>query len=198
MKIIHSKIVPLPRTDIDTDLIIPADFLKITDKKGLGSHVFERLRAADADFPFNLAKYRDAQILVTGRNFGCGSSREHAPWALYDWGIRVVIAPSFADIFYSNALKNGILPLVLDEKVVEGIFENEKVSFGKYEIEVDLQKQLVTFPDGNSEGFALDPYRKECLIKEIDDLEYLIENMKNIEEFEKKHAEHIFFNTQVL
>lgn len=198
MKIINSKIIPLPRSDIDTDLIIPADFLKITTKEGLGQHVFERLRAADADFPFNLEKYQGGQILVSRKNFGCGSSREHAVWALYDWGIRVVIAPSFSDIFHSNAMKNGLLPVVLDEEIVEKIFADERNNSGKYEVKVDLPKQTIALPDEEIVTFQMDPYRKECLIKGMNDLDYLLSSMKEIQEFDKKHSKNIFFDTSVL
>ncbi len=197
--IIKSKIMPLPRADIDTDLIIPADFLTTTDKKGLGEHVFARLRMMEGNFPFNLKKYRDAKILVTRKNFGCGSSREHAAWALKDWGIEVVIAPSFSDIFFSNAMKNGILPIILEEKVVEWIFEEEKEKNG-CELEVDLVKQIVKIP-GKKDGFAMfaiDSYRKECLLKDMDDMDYLVSQMNEIEKFDKKHAANIFFDTKVL
>ncbi len=196
-KIIKSKIIPLPRADIDTDLIIPAEFLTTTTKEGLGEYVFARLKMMEANFPFNLKKYKDARILVTRKNFGCGSSREHAAWALIDWGIEVVIAPSFADIFFSNALKNGILPIVLEEKVVEEVFAMEK-SAGDFELEVNLAKQIVKMPNGVVHTFSIDPYRKECLLKNMDDLDYLLSQMKKIEKFDKNHAGKIFFDTKVL
>lgn len=192
-EIIKSKIVPLPREDIDTDLIIPADFLTTTDKKGLGEHVFARLRVMEPDFPFNLRRYQGASILVVKKNFGCGSSREHAVWALRDWGIEIVIAPSFADIFFNNAMKNGILPIVLDEKIVNEIF-----AAGDCEIEVNVAAQKVILPSGEVFNFQIDPYRKECLLKGMDDLDYLVSRMFEIERFDKKHAENIFFDTKVL
>jgi len=192
-KIIHSKIVPLPRSDVDTDLIIPAEFLTTTTKKGLGEHLFARLRMMEENFPFNLAKYRDAKVLVVRKNFGCGSSREHAAWALKDWGIEVVIAPSFADIFYNNALKNGILPIMVDEKVVEKIF-----AIGDCEVEVRVEEQKTVLPDGESVEFQIDPYRKECLLKNMDDLDYLLKNMSEIEKFDKEHLKNIFFDTKIL
>ncbi len=194
MKIIKSKIISLNRKDIDTDLIIPADFLKITTKDGLGKHVFERLRSMDPAFPFNLPKYRGAKILVTGENFGCGSSREHAAWALRDWGIRVVIAPSFADIFFNNSMKNGILPIKLSTEVIDKIFSEELAS-GNYVIEVDLPNQRVILNDEEVHEFQIDSYRKECLIKEIDDMDYLIDNIDAIKKYDKKHSQHIFFDT---
>lgn len=195
-EIIKSKIVPLPRSDIDTDLIIPADFLTTTSKHGLGQHVFARLRIMEADFPFNLKKYRDARILVTHRNFGCGSSREHAVWALRDWGIEVVIAASFADIFFNNAMKNSILPIILDEGIIDKIFVAEKAQ-ENYKIEVLVKEQKVIF-DGEIYDFKIDSYRKECLLKDMDDLDYLLSQMKKIESFDKKHAKKIFFDTKVL
>ncbi len=192
-EIIKSKIVPLPRADIDTDLIIPADFLTTTSKKGLGEHVFARLRIMEANFPFNLEKYHGARILVTKKNFGCGSSREHAAWALRDWGIEIVIAPSFADIFFNNAMKNGILPIVLEEKIVNEIF-----AAGDCEIEVNVAAQKVILPSGEVANFQIDPYRKECLLKGMDDLDYLVSRMAEIERFDKRHSKNMFFDTTVL
>ncbi|MEK7672831.1 MAG: 3-isopropylmalate dehydratase small subunit [Patescibacteria group bacterium] len=198
MKNIRSKIVPIPRKDIDTDLIISAEFLTVTDKKGLGEHVFERLRVSDPDFPLNFEKYKGAEILVARSNFGCGSSREHAAWALFDYGIKVVIAPSFSDIFYSNAMKNGILPLILEEKTVEEIFEDEAMNSGEYVVSVDLPNQIIELADGQKYEFKIDPYRKECLIKGMDDMDYLLENIAEINKFDKKHKNFIFFDTKNL
>lgn len=192
MQIIKSKILPIRRNDIDTDLIIPADFLRVTGKNGLGKHLFGRIRDE-----LELDKYHGAQIMVAGENFGCGSSREHAAWALYDWGIRVVIAPSFADIFYSNALKNGILPVVLDKAIVDKILDSSEIlRCRKYNIEVALESQIVTLPDGTDYHFEIDPYRKKCLMKGIDDFDYLLANMDVIREFEKEHP--VFFDTSRL
>lgn len=183
-EIIKSKIIPLPREDIDTDLIIPANFLTTTSKKGLGEHVFARLKIMEPDFPFNLKKYFGAKVLVTRKNFGCGSSREHAAWALRDWGIEVVIAPSFSDIFFSNAMKNGILPIILEEKVVNEIFV-----LGDCEVEVNLKNQKVVLKNGEVCDFQIDPYRKECLLNNMDDLDYLVSQMAEINKFDKKHYE---------
>ena len=192
-EIIKSKIVPLPREDIDTDLIIPADFLTTTDKKGLGEHVFARLRVMEPDFPFNLRRYQGASILVVKKNFGCGSSREHAAWALRDWGIEIVIAPSFADIFFNNAMKNGILPIVLEEKIVDEIF-----AAGDCEIEVNIAAQKVILSNGEVFNFKIDSYRKECLLKDMDDLDYLVSRMPEIQRFDREHLRNIFFDTNVL
>jgi 3-isopropylmalate/(R)-2-methylmalate dehydratase small subunit len=189
MEIIRSKVLPLPRKDIDTDLIIPADFLSRTTKEGYGEYLFDRLRKMEADFPFNLEKYQDAEVLVVRENFGCGSSREHAAWALADWGIKVVVAPSFGDIFFSNAMKNGILPIVLESELVEKIF-----AAGDIEVVVDLPKNTIEIPGVGNYEFAIDPYRKECLIKGIDDMDYLLEHMSDIAEFDREHAKHIFFD----
>lgn len=182
------------RRDVDTDLIIPGEFLTVTDKVGLGQHVFARLRADDPEFSFNLDKYQGAQILVARDNFGCGSSREHAAWALYDWGIRAVIAPSFADIFFNNSMKNGIVPIVLDDEIVETIFEREGSLDSDYVIEVDLPEQRVVLPGGEIHQFEIDPYRKECIVKGMDDLDYLLSNMPEIKAFDQKHREEIFFD----
>lgn len=186
MKIVRSKIIPVDRNDVDTDLIIPADYLKITDKKGLGKHLFERIRG---DIGLGAAEGRS--VMVAGDNFGCGSSREHAAWALKDFGVQVVIAKSFADIFYNNALKNLILPVVTGADVVD-----ELMSFDG-EIEVDLEKMVVKF-DGKEVGFELEEYRRECLLNEMDDLDYLLSNMEAIESFDKKRAKKLFFNVSAL
>lgn len=195
MQIIHSNIIPLPRADIDTDVIIPAEFLTVTTTKGLGKHLFARLREIDADFPFNQEKYRNAQILVTRRNFGCGSSREHAAWALNDWGIQAVLAPSFADIFYSNALKNKIIPIVLDDKTIEKIFALESQT-SSYEVTIDLIAQTVKLPGGETHTFDIDPYRKECLIKGYNDIDYLISVLPHIAKYEQEHHKKLFFDMQ--
>lgn len=190
MKIIESKILPIPRKDIDTDLIIPADFLTTTTKEGLGQHVFDRLRKMEPDFPMNLPEYQDAQILVAGDNFGCGSSREHAPWALADWGIQVIIAPSFANIFHTNALNNGILCITLPEQVVDQIFQTA-------EVKVDLPNQTVTFAN-QTHNFEINPYKKTCLIENLSDMDYLLKHLPQIQEFEQQHQKNLFFHLQNL
>ncbi len=193
MKIVKSKIVPLNRSDVDTDLIIPAEYLTTTVKVGLGKYLFARLKEMDEYFPFNLEKYRDAQILVAGRNFGCGSSREHAAWALSDAGIRVVVSSMFADIFYNNALKNGILPLVVEEKIIDEIFEREAVD-GGYEMTVDLERQILILADGRMVAFEIDPYRRECLMLGMDDMDYLAANFEKIETYYIERKKNLFFD----
>jgi 3-isopropylmalate/(R)-2-methylmalate dehydratase small subunit len=190
MKIIESNYISLARKDIDTDLIIPAKFLTTTEKSGLGQHVFSNLRAMDKNFPFNLPEFADCKILVARDNFGCGSSREHAAWALKDWGIEVIIAPSFADIFFTNAQKNGILPVILPREIVEGLLVEAK---DPQKITVDLPEQKVKI--ANEEyNFEIDPYRKECLIKEMDDLDYLISQISSIKKIDQKRKEKLFIN----
>lgn len=174
MNKIISQTVCIPRSNIDTDLIIPAKYLSTTSREGLGEGLFAELRRTEKNFPLNDKRNRDAKILITGENFGCGSSREHASWALRDWGIQAIIAPFFADIFYNNALKNQILPIALPKKVVE------KIS-GK--VKIDLEKQIVKLQNGETHKFEIDPYRKECLLMEIDDFDYLLKNINTIKRF---------------
>ncbi len=195
MKIIKSKIIPVNRKDIDTDLIIPADFLTTTVKTGLGKHAFDHLRKTDPEFPMNLAKYDGASILLAGDNFGCGSSREHAAWALADAGIKVVIAPSFANIFFTNAMNNNILCVTLPEDTTQEIFKTE-VQNGAYEITVDLPEQKIVLEDGKEFGFEINPYKKECLIEGMDDIDYLLKYLPEIQEFEKEHDKKLFFHLE--
>lgn len=187
MKIVKSKIVPVKRRDVDTDLIIPAEFLRTTEKSGLGKYLFARIKEE-----LNLDDYKGAKIMVAGDNFGCGSSREHAVWALKDWGIEIVIASSFSDIFYSNAVKNGLLPVILESRIVAKIFD------ANYRVTVDLPKQTVILSDGKIYNFEIDPYHKECLIKDMNDLDYLLANMDAIRQFDKGHSKYLFFNLSKL
>ena len=154
MKSIKSQIIPLPYEDINTDLIHPAEFLTTIVKHGLGQHLFATMRKMNPSFPLNLKKYDSAKIIFRRRNFGCGCSREHAAWSIVDRGIHVVIAPSFADIFYSNAIKNHLLPLVLDAEIIEHIFTWEKQS-SEYVVSVDLVEKKVTLPDKTSYSFEI-------------------------------------------
>lgn len=181
-----SQVVSVALPDIDTDVIIPAQFLTTTTKVGLGEHLFQRIKEGDPSFPLNKKKYAEAKVLITGANFGCGSSREHAAWALYDYGFRVVIASSFADIFYSNALKNKILPIVLPQTVVQQMIKDEKES-EHYVVEVALFEQSLFLPDGKSFTFEIDPFRKECLLQDMDDLDYLNSKKEAIASYMKKH-----------
>ena len=182
---INSQIIPLPLKDVDTDMIIPAEYLRQTGKEGLGKHLFTRLRSADENFPFNLEKYRDARILVAHENFGCGSSREHAAWALTDWGIKAVIAPSFADIFYKNALNNGVLPVPLKSGVVESIF-----AAGDVAAEIDVKSQSVSLSDGSHFSFDIEPFHKELFLSGGDALDFLLARKDKIKghfEAQQKH-----------
>lgn len=197
MNIITSQIIPVNRSHIDTDLIIPAEFLRSVTKKGFGQHLFARLRTSDKNFSFNLDKYRGSKILITGTNFGCGSSREHAAWALADWGIRIIIASSFADIFYQNALNNKILPIILPEQEIEKIFEEEKQQT-TYEITVDLFNQNMVIPSGRTYSFSIDPYKKECLLFGMDDFDYLLSKRFQIESYEQKNKNRRFLDTHTV
>jgi 3-isopropylmalate/(R)-2-methylmalate dehydratase small subunit len=165
---------PLPIVNLDTDKIYPAVYLKTIRRTGLAQWLFHEIRfrpdgSEDPDFVLNQAPYRDAQILIGAENFGCGSSREHAPWALLDFGIRVIIAPSFADIFYNNCFKNGILPIALPKVIVEQLMEDAGKG-ANATMTVDLESQTITRPDGEKVSFELDPFRKHCLLHGIDDI----------------------------
>ena len=184
--------VVLAVDNIDTDQIIPARFLKVTDKRGLGDSLFcDWRRRADGtpnpDFPLNRPDATGAQILVAGANFGCGSSREHAPWALVGWGLRVVVAQSFADIFKQNAMKNGLLPVAVDGSVHERIIQARHVD-PRAVLSVDLPAQTVTLAGEQLARFDIDPFAKECLVHGIDELGYLLERVSDIERHEAKHA----------
>ncbi len=179
-----SRTVVLRETNIDTDQIIPARFLTTTERKGLGRYAFNDWRtlpdgSPDPDFPFNRPENADAQILVAGRNFGCGSSREHAPWALVDLGLHAVISSEIADIFRSNALKNGLLPIVLDEAVVDDLLDRPGI-----ELHIDVAARSVTLPDGRSFSFPLDAFARTCLLEGVDQLGYLLKQAPAIERFE--------------
>ncbi len=181
---------PLPLANVDTDKIIPARFLKTIRRSGLGVHLFDTLRydeqgAERPDFVLNRAPYRGAQILIAHENFGCGSSREHAPWALLDFGIRAVIAPDFADIFHNNCFKNGILPIVLPREQCEALMEDAE-SGANARIIVDLAAQTVSRPDGETYGFEIDPFRKRCLLEGLDDIGLTLEKAPSIDAYEAK------------
>jgi 3-isopropylmalate/(R)-2-methylmalate dehydratase small subunit len=181
---------PMPLVNIDTDMIIPKQFLKTIKRTGLGVHLFEEMRyttegAEVPDFVLNQPAYRDAQILVAGDNFGCGSSREHAPWALLDFGIRCVISTSFADIFYNNCFKNGILPVILPQEAVEHLMDDASKG-SNARITVDLEAQTVTASDGRSYSFDIDPFKKHCLLNGLDDIGLTLKNVAAIDAFEAR------------
>ncbi len=181
---------PLPMINVDTDMIIPKQFLKTIKRTGLGKNLFHEMRYDEngkeiADFVLNKAPYRQAVILVSGDNFGCGSSREHAPWALLDFGIRCVIAPSFADIFYSNCFKNGILPIALPKADVDKLMDDAMRGANAI-VSIDLEAQEIKGPDGKSIAFEIDAFRKRCLLEGLDDIGLTLQKAANIESYEAK------------
>ena len=191
-------VAPMDRANVDTDLIIPKQFLKSIRRSGFGPHLFDDLRYLDEgqpgqdcstrpqnpEFPLNHERYQGASILLARENFGCGSSREHAPWALEDHGFRCIIAPSFADIFYNNCFKNAILPIVLDDEIVDLLFQQMYASEG-YELTVDLEEQQVSTPDGDVYSFEVDEFRRHCLLKGLDDIGLTLEDADKIRAYEQ-------------
>ena len=189
-KNITAVAAPLPEVNVDTDKIIPKQYLKTIERTGLGKGLFSELRYNDdgtenEDFVLNKSQYRNAKILVAGDNFGCGSSREHAPWALLDFGIKVVISTSFADIFYNNCFKNGMLPIVLDEKEVSLLME-ETERGSNATLTVDLESQDITTSDGNKINFKIDKFLKHCLLNGLDDIALTLEKNSEIGSYEDK------------
>jgi 3-isopropylmalate/(R)-2-methylmalate dehydratase small subunit len=176
--------VPVAIRDVDTDLIIPAQYLTSISRGGYGENLFRRLRDTDPNFSFNQSKYKGAQILVADDNFGCGSSREHAVWALRDYGIKAVISKSFADIFYNNSAKNGLLLVKLPDDVVDRILTDSQAK-ESYCLTVDLSAQFVETPDGQRVPFAFDEFRKYCLLNGLDDIEYIRAQENDIASFRK-------------
>ncbi|MBX2834042.1 MAG: 3-isopropylmalate dehydratase small subunit [Micavibrio sp.] len=188
--VLKAKAAPLDLMNVDTDIIIPKQFLKTVKRTGLGVSCFYNIRYDDngqplADFPLNQPQHKGAQILITGDNFGCGSSREHAPWALLDMGFRCIIAPSFADIFYNNSFKNGILPIALPQEQVSQLMQSAQDEPDAL-IEVDLDKQTVTRGNQFSFEFEVDPFRKHCLLNGLDDIGLTLEKKSAIEAYEEK------------
>ncbi|HYM04464.1 MAG TPA: 3-isopropylmalate dehydratase small subunit [Stellaceae bacterium] len=182
---------PLPMINVDTDKIIPKQHLKTIQRTGLGKVLFDEMRYRDdgsenPDFVLNKSAYRKAKILVAGENFGCGSSREHAPWALLDFGISCVIASSFADIFYNNCFKNGILPIKLPQKVVDELMDDAR-NGANARLAIDLANQTITRPDGAVVPFEIDPFRKHCLLNGLDDVGLTLEKVPAIASFEEKN-----------
>ncbi|OUR67709.1 3-isopropylmalate dehydratase small subunit [Bermanella sp. 47_1433_sub80_T6] len=199
---LHSGIVaPMDRANIDTDMIIPKQFLKSIKRSGFGPNLFDELRYTDVgqpdadnsgrplnpDFILNREPYNKASVLLARDNFGCGSSREHAPWALEDFGFRVVIAPSFADIFYNNCFKNALLPIVLDEAIVDGLFKDVAAQEG-LELTIDLESQKIIKGDGEEIPFEVDAFRKHCLLNGLDDIGLTLQDSDQIKAYEKKRS----------
>jgi 3-isopropylmalate/(R)-2-methylmalate dehydratase small subunit len=204
----NGLVAPLDRANVDTDAIIPKQFLKSIQRTGFGPNLFDEWRYLDhgepgmdcsqrplnADFVLNQPRYQGARILLARDNFGCGSSREHAPWALEDYGFRVIIAPSFADIFFNNCFKNGILPIVLDAATVERLFREVDAEPG-YRLAVDLEAQTLTTPAGEVIPFDVDPFRRHCLLDGLDDIGLTLQHVDEIRAFEvdyRKRAPWLF------
>jgi 3-isopropylmalate/(R)-2-methylmalate dehydratase small subunit len=190
---VTSTYVVLQVDNVDTDQIIPARFLKVTDKRGLGDQVFADWRyradgAANADFPLNRPDAAGARILVTGANFGSGSSREHAPWALVGWGLSVIIAPSFADIFKQNAMKNGLLPVAVSADVYDRLV-SRRHSDASARLSIDLPAQTIALVGEEPTKFEIDPFAKDCLVHGVDELGYLLDRRADIDRYESQHAQ---------
>ena len=193
-------VLPLDRSNVDTDAIIPKQFLKSIKRSGFGPNLFDEWRYLDhgepgmdnskrqvnPDFILNKEQYQGAQVLLTRDNFGCGSSREHAPWALLDYGFRVIIAPSFADIFFNNCFKNGILPIQLSEEIIQKLFEQTTET--GYQLEVDLEGQIITLPDGETINFEIDSFRKHCILNGLDDIGLTLQHIDAIKDYENNRC----------
>jgi 3-isopropylmalate/(R)-2-methylmalate dehydratase small subunit len=199
----HTGLVaPLDRANVDTDQIIPKQFLKSIKRTGFGQNLFDEWRYLDeglpgqdcanrplnTDFVLNQPRYQGASVLLARKNFGCGSSREHAPWALEEYGFRTILAPSYADIFYNNSFKNGLLPIVLSEDDIDELFAQAESAEG-YQLTVDLQAQTVTRPDGKAYPFEVDAFRKHCLLNGLDDIGLTLQDADSIAAFEQKHQQ---------
>ncbi len=195
-------VAPMDRPNVDTDAIIPKQFLKSIKRTGFGPNLFDEWRYLDhgepgmdnsqrslnPDFVLNQERYQGAKILLARENFGCGSSREHAPWALEDYGFRVIIAPSFADIFFNNCFKNGLLPIVLEEGVVDDLFREVDATPG-YKLSVDLDAQIIRKPDGSEISFAVDEFRKYCLLNGLDDIGMTLQHADDIRAYEARREQ---------
>jgi 3-isopropylmalate/(R)-2-methylmalate dehydratase small subunit len=199
---LNGLVAPLDRANVDTDAIIPKQFLKSIKRSGFGVNAFDEWRYLDhgepgmdntkrqinPDFVLNQPRYQGASILLTRENFGCGSSREHAPWALEDFGFKVIIAPSYADIFFNNCFKNGMLPIVLSAEIIDDLFSQVAFAEG-YKLNVDLAAQTVTTPSGEVHQFVVDAFRKHCLLNGLDDIGLTMQQQENIKIFEAKHKQ---------
>jgi 3-isopropylmalate/(R)-2-methylmalate dehydratase small subunit len=191
-------VLPLDRANVDTDFIIPKQFLKSIKRTGFGVNLFDEHRYLDKGLPdtdnsqrpinpdlvLNQSRYKDAKVLLAKDNFGCGSSREHAPWALDDYGFRAILAPSYADIFFNNCFKNGLLPIVLDKATISALFTEVEANQG-YQLEVDLEQQIIIKPDGSTIEFSVDAFRKNCLLNGLDDIGLTLEESETIRNFEE-------------
>lgn len=199
-ELLDGLVAPLDRANVDTDAIIPKQFLKSIKRSGFGPNAFDEWRYLDhgepgmdnskrplnKDFVLNQPRYQGAQILLARENFGCGSSREHAPWALEDYGFRVIIAPSYADIFFHNCFKNGLLPIKLEAAKVDALFKAVEANAG-YRLKVDLERQDITTPDGTVYKFEVDAFRKHCLLNGLDDIGLTLQHVEDIRAYETKH-----------
>jgi 3-isopropylmalate/(R)-2-methylmalate dehydratase small subunit len=197
--LLDGLVVPLDRNNIDTDAIIPKQFLKSIKRSGFGPNLFDEWRYLDhgepgmdntnrplnPDFILNFPRYQGAQVLLSGQNFGCGSSREHAPWALEDFGIRCIIASSYADIFYNNCFKNGILPITLKEEEINYLL-NETLENDAYRLQINLMEQRITLPNGNDISFEIDAFKKKCLLEGLDDIDQTLQLKYKISEYEAR------------
>jgi len=195
-------VAPLDRSNVDTDAIIPKQFLKSIKRTGFGPFLFDEWRYLDhgepdmdcstrplnQDFVLNQPRYRGAQILLTRENFGCGSSREHAPWALLDYGFRALVGPSFADIFRNNCFKNGVLPLTLAPAEIEQLFRDVRETPG-FRLVIDLESETVTTPAGDVFSFSIDPFRRQCLLNGLDDIDLTLQHVDEIRDFEARHRQ---------
>lgn len=195
-------VVPLNRANVDTDQIIPKQFLKSIKRTGFGQNLFDEWRYLDEglpgedcsnrpinkDFVLNFPRYKGASVMLAQQNFGCGSSREHAPWAIAEYGIRAIIAPSYADIFYNNSFKNGLLPIVLEQTIVDELFVETESQEG-YKLTIDLEAQQVIAPSGKVHAFDVDPFRKHCLLNGLDDIGLTLQDADVISEFEEKRRQ---------
>jgi len=200
--VLEGVVMPIDRANVDTDMIIPKQFLKSIKRSGFGPYLFDELRYLDkgepdmdcthrplnTEFSLNHERYAGANILLSRQNFGCGSSREHAPWALDDFGFRCLIAPSFADIFFNNCFKNGILPIQLSDEIVDQLFDVVDKTEG-FSLVVDLASQTITLPDGSSIAFEVDSFRKHCLLNGLDDIALTLEDADQIRAFEVGHKQ---------
>lgn len=199
---VEGIVAPMDRPNVDTDAIIPKQFLKSIKRSGFGPNLFDEWRYLDhgepgmdnsarkinPDFVLNQARFKGANILIARENFGCGSSREHAPWALLDYGFRVVVAPSYADIFFNNCFKNGILPIILTADIVDTLFSDVEATEG-YQLKVDLPSQTLTKPNGETIAFDVDDFRKHCLVNGLDDIGMTLEHVADIKAYEEKRKQ---------